>query len=62
MHLLTVSQAAKKAGVTPDHMRRLLTSRKIYGIKHGQTWIVMEDEVLRYKRSTRGRPPKITSS
>ncbi len=58
MELLTVNQAAHKAGVTPDHMRRLLTNRKVYGIKHGQTWIVMEDDLVRYKRSARGRPPK----
>jgi len=58
MELLTVNEAARKAGVTPDHMRRLLNSRKIYGIKHGQVWIVTDDEVRRFTRSTRGRPTK----
>ncbi len=58
MELLTVNEAARKAGVSADHMRRLLTSRKIYGIKHGQAWIVTNDEVMRFKRSSRGRPSK----
>lgn len=58
MEFLTVNEAAHRAGITPDHMRRLLNSRKIYGIKFGQGWIVTETEVDRYERSSRGRPPK----
>ncbi|MFO8100651.1 MAG: helix-turn-helix domain-containing protein [Dehalococcoidia bacterium] len=58
MELLTVNEAAREAGITPDHMRRLLNSRKVYGLKHGQTWIITRDEVLKFERSARGRPSK----
>ncbi|MFO8010216.1 MAG: hypothetical protein R6U89_05315 [Dehalococcoidia bacterium] len=58
MELLTVREAAGKAGVTPDHMRRLLNNRKVYGIKFGQEWIVAVEEIERFRRSSRGRPRK----
>ena len=58
MELFTVGQAAKKVGVTPDHMRRLLNSKKVYGMKFGQEWIIASAELGKFQRSTRGRPKK----
>ena len=58
MELLTVNEAARRTRVTPDHMRRLLNSRRIYGIKFGQEWIISVDEVDKFERSSRGRPRK----
>jgi hypothetical protein len=50
MKLYGVNEAAKKLGITPRHLRRLLVSSEIKGQKLGHDWVVLD---LNYKRKRR---------
>jgi excisionase family DNA binding protein len=58
---LTVRQAAERVGVSPGHVRKVLGSGRLPGVrKRGKSWEIPED-VLRDWRSYQmpvGRPPK----
>jgi excisionase family DNA binding protein len=57
---ITVMQAARQAGLTPRHLRRLLHTGTIAGIKPGHDWLVKPSAVMAYLRQERkpGRKPR----
>ncbi|MFC1991281.1 helix-turn-helix domain-containing protein [Chloroflexota bacterium] len=50
--LLSTKEAAKRLGLSQDHVRRLLTKGRIQGQKIGNSWVVLD---LNYQRK---RKPK----
>lgn len=57
---ITVTQAARRSGLSPSHLARLLRTGEIEGIKPGHDWLVRESAVMAYLREGRrpGRPRK----
>jgi len=48
--LLGTKEAAKRLGVSPDHLRRLLESGEVKGKKVGRDWIVLKLDYQRKRR------------
>lgn len=44
-NLLSVTEAAELLGVTRQRVQVMLTTRKLEGVKVGNTWIVYRDSV-----------------
>ena len=58
--LLSVSEAAAVLKASDAYVRRLLLTRRLYGIKVGPVWAILPEDLERFKRMRRGpgRPPK----
>ena len=58
MALVSVSEAAKSAGITPGRVRQLLAAHLILGQKYGGIWVLDDESLRRYlaQPQTRGRP------
>jgi excisionase family DNA binding protein len=54
---LSVTEAARRAGVTDRHLRRLIADGVIRATRLGRAWLVDARSVAAYKRHpTMGRP------
>ena len=53
--LLGTKEAAKRMGISPDHLRRLLESGEVKGKKVGRDWIVLK---LDYQRKRKAKIKK----
>jgi len=54
---LSVTEAARRAGVTDRHLRRLIADGLIRATRLGRAWLVDARSVAAYKRHpTMGRP------
>jgi excisionase family DNA binding protein len=60
---LSVAEVAAALQASDSHVRRLLISQRLYGIKVGSVWAVYEEdlETFRRLRRPRGRPRKVTT-
>lgn len=47
--LLSVDQAARTLGVTPQHVRRLLRWGKLRGTRVGKTWTIFAEDLRDYQ-------------
>ncbi len=58
--LLSVPEAAAELKASDAHVRRLLISQRLYGIKVGPVWAIFQEDLEIFKRLRRppGRPPK----
>jgi excisionase family DNA binding protein len=58
--LLSVSEAAAELKASDAYVRRLLLTRRLYGIKVGPVWAILPEDLKRFQRMRRGpgRPPK----
>ncbi len=55
--ILSVTEAARRAGVTDRHMRRLIADGVIRATRVGRAWLVDAKSVAAYRRHpTMGRP------
>jgi excisionase family DNA binding protein len=55
--IISVTEAARRAGVTDRHMRRLITDGVIQASRVGRAWLVDARSVAAYQRHpTMGRP------
>lgn len=52
---MTISEAAKALGVTPDTLRQQIGRGRFKATKHGRDWWVTEAEVERYRAASRGQ-------
>ena len=61
---ITVSEAAKRTGLSMRQISRLLRDGTIVGIKPGHDWLVRPSAVMEYLRSVRkpGRKKKTDGS
>lgn len=58
--ILSVTEASRLSGLTPQHLRRLVKEGKIDGRLAGGVWLLDESSLKRYLAKPRrsGRPPK----
>jgi len=63
-HPLSVAEAAAKLKTSEAYVRRLLASRRIFGIKVGPVWGIYDEDLESFLRMRRppGRPRKIRAS
>lgn len=50
---LTTLEAANIAGFTPDHIRKLIVSKKLKAEKLGNNWLIKMKDILKIKRIKR---------
>jgi excisionase family DNA binding protein len=51
--MLTLAEAAKRLGLSPDTLRWQIRNRKLRAKKIGPIWIVSEREIARYERENK---------
>ncbi len=58
MSLVSVSVAAKNAGISQRRVRQLLAAHLVLGKKYGGVWVLDDESLRRYlaQPQTRGRP------
>ena len=61
---LSVPEAAAKLQSSEAYVRRLLISRRLYGVKVGPVWAIHPEDLESFQRLRRppGRPPKTAES
>ena len=56
--LISLSQAATIGGLSPNHLRLLVRTGEVWGIKVGRNWLTTEMAVKHYLASDRKPGPK----
>ena len=56
--LISLSQAAAIGGLSPNHLRLLVRTGEVWGIKVGRNWLTTEMAVKQYLASDRKPGPK----
>jgi excisionase family DNA binding protein len=57
--IISVTEAARRAGITDRHIRRLIFDGVIQATRIGRAWLVDAESVAAYQRHpTMGRPTK----
>jgi excisionase family DNA binding protein len=57
--IISVTEAARRAGITDRHIRRLIRDGVIQATRIGRAWLVDAESVAAYQRHpTMGRPVK----
>jgi excisionase family DNA binding protein len=57
--IISVTEAARRAGITDRHIRRLIRDGVIQATRLGRAWLVDAESVAAYQRHpTMGRPAK----
>ncbi len=51
---LTTQEAATKLGFHVDHIRRMLRTGDLVGLKVGQMWFVSKASIDKYRKATEG--------
>ncbi|TAN35057.1 helix-turn-helix domain-containing protein [bacterium] len=59
--LLSVAEAASELNASEAYVRRLLLRQRLYGIKVGNVWAILPNDLEAFRRTRRppGRPPKL---
>jgi excisionase family DNA binding protein len=53
--VLTLTEAAELIGLSPQTLYLQVRNGKLTATKKGREWLVLESEVRRYERETKGR-------
>jgi predicted HTH domain antitoxin len=56
--LISLHEAAKLSGLSPNHLRRLVSEAEIWGRKIGRDWFTTEESVREYLALDRRPGPK----
>jgi hypothetical protein len=56
--LITLSEAAKRSELSPNHLRLLVSTGEIWGKKLGRDWFTTEEVVREYLARDRRPGPK----
>lgn len=58
--LISLAEAAKISNLSPDHLRTLVRTGYVWGVKIGRNWVTTEAAVMEYASIERkpGRKPK----
>jgi len=56
--LVTLHEASKLSGLSPNHLRRLVSEGEIWGEKLGRDWFTTEHSVKKYLARDRRPGPK----
>lgn len=56
--LISLSQAAKRSGLSPSHLRLLVSQGTVWGMKLGRNWVTTEAAVMEYMARDRRPGPK----
>lgn len=46
--LISLSQASEQSGLSPSHLRLLVSQGEVWGIKLGRNWFTTAQAVMRY--------------
>ncbi len=56
--LISLVEAAEICGLSPDHLRKLMRSGKVWGTKIARNWVTSEAAVREYMATERRPGPK----
>ena len=56
--LISLSEAAQISGLSPSHLRLLVSGGKIWGMKLGRNWFTTVQAINEYMKTERKRGPK----
>ena len=58
MAILTLKQAAERAGIDPSTLRHAIRDERLQAVKFGRDWAVTENEIIRYMVSRKSAPAR----
>ena len=58
MRIISTAEAAKRLGVTPDRVRKMIVSKRLKAIRVGREWLIDPKDLGALKDRKVGRPRK----
>ncbi len=58
MKIISTAEAAKRLGVTPDRVRKMIVAKRLKAIKVGREWLIDPKDLEAVKNRKVGRPRK----
>jgi excisionase family DNA binding protein len=62
MKIITTTEAAKRLGVTPDRVRKMIEAKRLKATKLGNVWVINPKDLETVKDRKVGRPRKARKS
>lgn len=62
MKIITTTEAAKRLGVTPDRVRKMIDAKRLKATKLGNIWVIDPKDLEAVKDRKVGRPRKARKS
>lgn len=62
MRIISTAEAAKRLGVTPDRVRKMIIAKRLKAIKIGREWLIDPKDLDAVKDRKVGRPRKSRKS
>jgi len=62
MKIITTTEAAKRLGVTPDRVRKMIDAKRLKATKLGNVWVIDPKDLEAVKDRKVGRPRKARKS
>lgn len=62
MKIITTTEAAKRLGVTPDRVRKMIDAKRLKATKLGNVWVIDPKDLEAVKDRKVGRPRKVRKS
>jgi len=62
MKIITTTEAAKRLGVTPDRVRKMIEAKRLKATKLGNVWVIDPKDLDAVKDRKVGRPRKSRKS
>jgi excisionase family DNA binding protein len=60
MRIISTAEAAKRLGVTPDRVRKMIEAKRLKATKLGNVWLINPKDLDAVKERKVGRPRKST--
>ena len=62
MKIISTAEAAKRLGVTPDRVRKMIEAKRLKAMKLGNVWVIDPKDLEAVKDRKVGRPRKTSKS
>jgi excisionase family DNA binding protein len=62
MRIISTAEAAKRLGVTPDRVRKMIEAKRLKAMKVGREWLIDPKDLEAVKERKVGRPRKSRKS
>jgi excisionase family DNA binding protein len=62
MRIISTAEAAKRLGVTPDRVRKMIIAKRLKAIKVGREWLIDPKDLDAVKDRKVGRPRRAPKS
>jgi len=62
MKIISTTEAAKRLGVTPDRVRKMIEAKRLKATKLGSVWLIDPKDLEAVKDRKVGRPRKASKS